>query len=224
MHISEGNLIGKSQAYLALVLVYLKGNRYTDAKSAIKRCIETVQAIDLDVASGRVSVEVDTITDLKKSIEWNHNAIDSVLFKRENDISYDEIKLMLPGALRAEASHSLIKKLLTGQNLMLKQENYNQCAVIDIHYINLAYYISENENKAEGKSRTVKIVMNRIRHMHDLMEKYTDEIQDVVKESYEELRDSEVFAEYFATVAKLMQWVCVCPTRSIGFRCHLVCH
>jgi len=202
VHISTGNLFGKSQSYLALVLVYLKGNRFTDAKSAIKRCIETVQAMDLDVESGRVTVDADTIADLKFAIEWNHNAIDSALLKRENDITFDEIGLMLPGALRNQASHSLIKKLFGEQNISLKQENYNQCALIDIRCILLAYEVSQNEDEAESESRATKIVINRIRHLYDLMEKYADEIKDPAKESYELLRESEAFAAYFATVAK----------------------
>lgn len=199
---SQGNLLGRSQSYLALVLVYLKGNRFTDAKSAIKRCIETVKDMDIDIASGRVSVDADTIAEMKSAIEWNHNVIDSAMLKRDNDITYDEIQLMLPGPLRNEASHCLIKKLFVEQNLFLKQEDYNQCVIIDIRCIELATYVSQDEDKDDSKSRAAKIVINRIKHADSLMQKYSASMQVPVKEAYAMLRNSDYFVSLFTMAAQ----------------------
>jgi len=199
---SEGNLLGKSQSYLALVLVHLKGNRFTDSKSAMKRCIETVQAMDLDIASGLVSVDADTVTELKVAIEWNHNVIDSALLKRDNDSNYQEIQLMPHGDSRNESTNSLIKKLLTEQNLFSKQNNYNQCIIIDFRCVELATYVSAHADNDQAMSRALKIARNRIKHAGDLIDKHWHLIQDPVKETYALLRNSVTYATQFGMGAK----------------------
>jgi len=149
-----------------------------------------------------VSVDADTIAEMKSAIEWNHNVIDSAMLKRDNDITYDEIQLMLPGALRNEASHSLIKKLFVEQNLFFKQEDYNQCVIIDIRCIELASYVSQDHGEANSKSRAAKIVKNRIKHADNLMEKYSDSMQVPVKEAYAMLRNSVHFVSHFTMAAE----------------------
>ena len=125
----EGNLLGKSQFYLALVLVYLKDNHLTDAEFAMKKCIKNLRKMKNEVANGQANVDTQTVTELKVAIPWNHNVIDSALLKRDNDSTYNEINLLPPGPVRNESMNNLIKKLFVKQNLFLKQENYNQCVV-----------------------------------------------------------------------------------------------
>jgi len=199
---SEGNLLGKSQAYLALVLVYLKDNRFTDSKSAMKRCVETVHAMDLQIAAGLVSVDADIITELKAAIEWNHNVIDSALLKSENDSNYEQIQLMPHGLSRNGSTNSLIKELFTEQNLFLKQQNYDQCIIIDFRCVELATTVSVHADDDQAKSRAIKIVKNRIKHAGDLIDKHEHLIQHAVKESYELLRNTVTSDTHFAMGAK----------------------
>jgi len=199
---SEGNLLGKSQSYLALVLVYLKDNRFTDSKSAMKRCVETVHAMDLQIAAGSASVNADTISELKAAIAWNHNVIDSALLKRDNDNNYEQIQLLPHGVSRNEFTNNLIKELFTEQNLFLKQHDYNQCIIIDIRCVELASYISVHADSDQAKSRAIKIIVNRIKHADDLIGKHVDLIQDPVKESFVLLRDSVTYAAHVAMGAQ----------------------
>lgn len=199
---SEGNLLGKSQSYLALVLVYLKDNRFTDSKSAMKRCVETVHAMDLEIAAGLVSVNADTITELKLAIEWNHNVIDSALLKSQNDSNYQQIQLMPHGLSRNDSTNSLIKELFTEQNLFLKQQNYDQCIIIDFRCVELATYVSVHADDDQARSRALKIARNRIKHAGDLIDKHEHLIKGAVKESYELLRNTVACDSHFSMGAK----------------------
>jgi len=89
----EGNLLGKSQSYLALVLVYLKDNHFTDAKSAMKKCIENLRKMENEVANGQANVDTLTVTELKVAIQWNNNVIDLALLKRKHRSQFEKISM-----------------------------------------------------------------------------------------------------------------------------------
>jgi len=176
-HRRAKNFFGVAENCLTLCSIYVKLKHFTEAESAINRCVRYVGKVDDMIQDDPVARSNPDLESLRLSMQWNRLVVDTLLLTAANESEMYDVEQMPMGSERCERTYAVVGKLLREQTNCLKIGNLHQCFKIDVHCICIVHAIDNAESGSRDKTR--RLLANRMAHAESMILNHGPELDQI---------------------------------------------